>query len=124
VANEPIGGDPPLPLLHILQPGEVVDVQAIAQDVVIAVTDHRLIVADERHTILYLPFADVRRVQFDIEQGRAATLVIVPEHVTDEPQVLSVPIQRLRETAAALALVGERLPHPHLRKATESEEAG
>jgi hypothetical protein len=99
----------PPPLLHILQPGEVVQHHAVAQDVVIAVTDHRLILADHRRTILDVPFSGLRRIQFDIERGRAATLVIVPEHISDEPQVLAVPIPRLREVAGTLAVVGERL---------------
>jgi hypothetical protein len=93
---------------------------------VIAVTDHRLILADNRRTILDVPFSGLRRIQFDIERGRAATLVIVPEHISDEPQVLAVPIPRLREVAGTLAVVGERL-NEQLRSAdaeAASSEAG
>jgi hypothetical protein len=53
--------------------------------------------------------------QFDIERGRPATLVIVPEHITNWPRVLSIPMETLREVALVLARVGERL--------NESEEA-
>ena len=48
-----------------------------------------------------------RELQFDIERGKAATLVIVPE--TREPRVVAIQIPELRETALALALIGRRL---------------
>jgi hypothetical protein len=97
------------PLPHILEPGEVVETHATAQDVVIAVTSHRLIVADDDRTVIDVPFSELRRIQFDIERGRPAALVIVPEHIRDEPRVLSVQVAELREAARALALIGERL---------------
>ena len=97
------------PLPHVLKPGEVLETHANAQDAVIAVTNQRLIVADDGRPVFDVPFSGVRRVQFDIERDRPASLVIVPERITDEPQVLNVPIPRLRETALALALIGERI---------------
>jgi hypothetical protein len=108
--NQPerAAGAPP-PLLHILQPGEIVQAHTRAADVLIAVTSQRLIVADDDRTLLDIAFSQLRRVQFDIERGRSATLVIVPEQARDEPQVIAVPIAKLAEVAAALALLGQRL---------------
>lgn len=94
---------------YILQPGEVLETHATAQDALIAVTSHRLIVTEGRRTVLDIPFSNVRRIQFDVERGRDATLVIVPEHVSNEPPVVGVPIPKLRETAHVLAVIGERL---------------
>ena len=101
--------DPSFPLPHILQPGEVVESQAVAEDSVLAVTSQRIILAEGDRTVLDLPFSGLRRGQFDVERGRVATLVIVPEHVTHEPRVVAIPIPKLRETALALARIGERL---------------
>jgi hypothetical protein len=98
-----------LPPPHILQPGEVLETQAAAQDALIAVTNQRLIVTEGERIVLDIPFSELRRVQFDIERGRRATLVFVPEHVAHEPRVVAVPHAALKDTAVALALVGERL---------------
>lgn len=100
---------------HALQPGEVLETHATSDDVVIAVTSHRLVMTDGARTIVDLPFSGLRRVQFDIERGRAATLVIVPE--SEEPQVVPIRIAELRSTAIAMAAIGGRLndsePHPN-----------
>ena len=101
--------DRQFPLPHILRPGEVVEEQAVANNALIAVTQERLFVAEGEKSVLDIPFSELRRVQFDIERGRDATLVIVPEHVSDWPRVVSVPVPNLRETALVLARVGERM---------------
>jgi hypothetical protein len=54
----------------------------------------------------------VRRIQFDIERTRPATLVIVPEHPAQEPQVLAIPNTELSQAAAALSFIGERIADP------------
>jgi hypothetical protein len=97
------------PLPHILQPGEVLETRAAAQDAVVAVTSRRLMVTEGERLVLDVPFSELRRVQFDIERGRPATLVIVPEHIANEPRVVAVPISSLRDAALALAAIGERL---------------
>jgi len=99
----------PFALPHILQPGEILETQADAEDAVIVVTSQRLIVAEGERLVLDVPFTELRRIQFDIERGRHATLVIVPEHIANEPRVVAVPISTLRDAAHALAVVGERL---------------
>ena len=55
------------------------------------VTDHRLAVSNEERLALDIEIAALRRIQFDIERDRPATLVIVPDHALDEPQVLAIP---------------------------------
>ncbi|HTK46004.1 MAG TPA: hypothetical protein VL749_11710 [Patescibacteria group bacterium] len=97
------------PLPHVLQPGEVVESQAVAGGAVIAVTEQRLVVAESDRVVLDVPFSELRRIQFDIERGRDATLVIVPEHISNWPRIVSVPVAALRETAATLARIGERI---------------
>ena len=59
--------------------------------------------------MLNVPINGLRRIQFDIERQRPATLVIVPEDPGDEPQVLAVAAGHYREVADALVIVGERL---------------
>jgi hypothetical protein len=97
------------PLPHILHPGEVVETQAVVENSAIAVTKERLVVVEDDRTVLDIPFDELRRIQFDIERGRAATLVIVPEHISNWPRIVSVPVPYLRDTAAVLARIGERI---------------
>jgi len=97
------------PALNRLEPGETVQALARAADAALLVTDRRLAVADEDRLALDIPFDGLRRIQFDIERQRPATLVIVPEHPANEPQVLAVPPERFDEVTRALALIGARL---------------
>jgi hypothetical protein len=96
-------------VLHLLQPGEELTIHAGTARGTIAVTDRRLIVTDGGRTVLDLAFADVRRLQFDIERGRPATLVVVPEHPSDEPRVLDVPRDGYEAVATAFVRIGQRL---------------
>ena len=76
----------------------------------IVVTDQRLAVADEEERLaLDIEIAALRRIQFDIERDPQATLVIVPDHALDEPQVLAIPPDQLPAVAEALAYIGQRL---------------
>jgi hypothetical protein len=97
------------PLPHVLRPGEVVETQAVVEGSAIAVTRDRLIVVEGEQTLLDIPFGELRRVQFDIERGRDATLVIVPEHISNWPRIVSIPVRFLRDAAAVLARIGERI---------------
>jgi hypothetical protein len=92
-----------------LAPDEHVQARARASDAVLAVSDRRLIVATRERIALSIGFEYLRRIQFDIERDRPATMVIVPEEAHNEPQVLAIPPAELRATAEALALVGEQL---------------
>jgi len=51
----------------------------------------------------------LRRIQFDVERRRPATLVLVPELPRDEPQVLAIEPERYEEVADALVIIGRRL---------------
>ena len=77
----------PLPL----EPGEQVQVVARTDSARLALTDQRLIVVVDDRVTLRVPFEGLRRIQFDVERTRPATLVIVPERPSDEPQVLAPP---------------------------------
>ena len=73
------------------------------------VTDERLLVLTQERQLLDVPLDEVRRIQFDIERRRPATLVIVPEHPSHQPQVLAVHHDYYDEVAQALVLVGRRI---------------
>ena len=96
-------------LLHALEPGEQLRARARATDAVLAVTDRRLVVAADKRIALAVPLGDVRRIQFDIERSRPATLVIVPESAHHETQVLSIPPEHYQATAEALVVIGLEL---------------
>jgi hypothetical protein len=100
-----------LQVLHLLQPGERVELGLGSFGAELRVTDRRLLVTDADAVRLDIPYERLRRIEFDLEAGRAATLVVVPHHPDDEPQVLSVPSDQLHVAAELLAFVGERLPH-------------
>ena len=97
----------------ILEPGERIRVTARAKDSILAVTDRRLVVAASDRIALATPLTEIRRVQFDIERSRPATLVIVPEQAHDEPQVLAIAPDEYRAAADALVTLGLVLSEPH-----------
>ncbi len=107
--DQPLNEATSHPALSRLQPGETVQALAKAATASLLVTDRRLAVADEDRLALDIPFDGLRRIQFDIERERPATLVIVPEHPAHEPQVIAVPPERFDEVTRALALIGARL---------------
>ena len=77
--------------LEVLEPDEVLRAHSRARDAMIAVSDRRLIVAARERVALSIGFDELRRIQFDIERDRPATMVIVPEEAHHEPQVLAIP---------------------------------
>jgi hypothetical protein len=93
-------------VLAALEPDEEVRAYTRSTGPVLAVTNRRVVVADERRVALAIPIEGVRRIQFDIERQRPATLVIVPEGAGDEPQVLAIPPEGYRDAAAALVAMG------------------
>lgn len=101
--------DPEHPVARRLRPGERIQVHIPVAATEIVVTDHRLAVSDEDRLALDIEIAALRRIQFDIERDRPATLVIVPDHALDEPQVLAIPPDQLPAVAEALAYIGQRL---------------
>jgi hypothetical protein len=97
------------PALRALEPDEEIHVQAQAGESVVVVTDRRLAVASQERLALDVPIDNLRRVQFDIERDRPATLVVVPQRPLDEPQVLAVRPAEYEAVAQALVVIGRRL---------------
>ena len=96
-------------MLRDLQPGEQVHTVVKATSTRILVTDRRIAVAQEERVALDVEIDHIRRIQFDIERDRPATLVIVPELPSHEPQVLAIPPDTYQAVGDALAYVGRRL---------------
>jgi hypothetical protein len=119
--NPQSNGDVEPYVLEVLEPDEVLRARARARDAVIAVSDRRLIVAARERVALSIGFDELRRIQFDIERDRPATMVIVPEEAHYEPQVLAIPPQEFKATAEALALIGLQLANIRQRESRASE---
>jgi hypothetical protein len=102
-------GDLEPSLLHILQPGEELDVQARAIDGVVAVTSKRLVVTSGGRVALDVPYTELRRIQFDIERDRPATFVIVPDNPSNPPEVLAIPVGEYDNAARVIAVIGQRI---------------
>jgi len=96
-------------LLRILQPDEELDVQAQAMDGIVAVTNRRLVITNNARVVLDVPYGEVRRIQFDIERGRPATFVVVPDDPSNPPEVLAIPVSEYEDAGRVLALIGERI---------------
>lgn len=92
-----------------LPDGERVLIAARTSPGVVAITDRRMVIGDEHRVAMDLPVEALRRIQFDVERGRPATLVLVPQEPHHEPQVLAVPLEELEAVARAVYLVGARL---------------
>ena len=97
------------PALRILQPDEEVTLIVQAVEAVVLVTDRRLVVATDQHVELDAVFADIRRIQFDVERDVPATFVVVPEHIQHEPQVLRVEAAEILQAARAIAVISDHL---------------
>jgi hypothetical protein len=93
-----------------LQSDEQVQIEALAHEARLVVTDRRVaVVSRPDRPDLDIPFDSLRRIQFDIERERPATLVIVPEHPADSPQVLAIPPEQYAAVGQALVAIGHRL---------------
>lgn len=97
-----------VPYLSILGPDEQVQVEARATDALMLVTDRRVAVAVQDRLAMAVPFESLRRIQWDVERDRHATLILVPEHVADTPQVLVIPPEEYAAVGHAIALIGGR----------------
>jgi hypothetical protein len=97
------------PILREVAQGETIEVRARAGTADLLVTDRRLAVASQERLLLDVPIDGLRRIQFDIERERPATLVVVPDDARYEPQVLAVPPAQYRDVADALVIIGRQL---------------
>jgi hypothetical protein len=84
-------------MLTALESDESLQATARGTDAVLEVSDRRLIVKARERIALSVPIEGLRRIQFDIEKRRPATLVIVPGEPQDEPQVLAIPPEEFGE---------------------------
>ena len=76
----------------------------------VVVTDQRLAVANAQRVALNVELRKIRRIQFDIERERPATMVIVPDDPRHQAQVVTVPPEQYDAASSAIAYVG-RLIH-------------
>lgn len=83
--------------------------QASADGHVVLVTDDHIRVGTGDHVVLDVPIADLRRIQFDIERDRPATLVIVPHDGWRDSQVIMVEPSEYEGVCAVLALIGRKM---------------
>ncbi len=97
------------PVAQILEPDEAIELVANARAQRIILTDRRVAVADDDRVALHVPYRALRRIEFDIERERPATLVIVPESPHIEPQVLVVRPEDYADVARVLVAIGRRL---------------
>ena len=96
-------------IARLLEPGEQVAHATTAGEALLAVTSRRVAVVEGDRTALDIAVESVRRIQFDIEKTRPATLVIVPEEPSSAPQVLTVRPEEYQDVADALVTIGHRL---------------
>ena len=107
---EPIGEVAPDEILQLLDPDEPIALSLETHDAKLRVTDRRLIVTSEDRVRLAIIYEDLRRIEFDLEYARPAVLVVVPQRVSDPPQILAIERPELHCAAEILAFVGQRLP--------------
>jgi hypothetical protein len=96
-------------IVRLLQPGEELAHATTAGEAMLAVTSRRIAIVENDRTALDIAIESVRRIQFEIEKTRPATLVIVPEEPHFAPQVLSVRPEEYQPVADALVTIGQRL---------------
>jgi hypothetical protein len=94
---------------ELLEPGEDIRQTATAGNALLAVTDRRVAVVEQDRTALVVDIEGLRRIQFDIEKARPATLVIVPEQAEYDSQVLTVEPAEYQAVADALVAIGRDL---------------
>jgi hypothetical protein len=76
---------------------------------VIELRTGRITVSDSLGVTLDVPINELRRVQFDIEAQRPATVAFVPASSRHAPVVLAVGHETYREVADVLVLIGDHL---------------
>lgn len=88
---------------------EDIRAQASADGHLVTVTDDSVRVASGDGVQLDVPIKDVRRIQFDIEHDRPATLVIVPHAAWRDSQVIMVEPNDYEGVCHALAVLGMKM---------------
>lgn len=94
--------------LRAIAPQDIL-AQTNADGHVVIVTNDVLRVGAGDIVRLNVPIKNLRRIEFDIERNRPATLIIVPDAPSDEPQVIMVDPDDYEGVAHALAILGMRM---------------
>lgn len=113
----PSEDQPDLQITQLLEPDEQLHVHAEVTDARMLVTDRRVAVAINVRVAMAVPVEGLRRIQFDVERDRHATLVLVPDHPADPPQVLVIPPHQYAAVGQAIALIGQRFANSTRRRA-------
>jgi hypothetical protein len=95
--------------LHAALDGDEIRVRGHATNGAFAVTDRRLLVSGDRGLLLNVPFGTIRRVQFDLELGRPASIAFVSNDPRDEPVLLNVPPEQYAAVSELLLAIGRQL---------------
>lgn len=99
---------PKRPPLREITPQDI-RAQASVDGHTLVVTDELVRVGAADRVVLDVPMEDVRRIQFDIERDRPATLVIVPDSAWRDSQVIMVEPHEYEGVCQALAVIGMRM---------------
>jgi hypothetical protein len=97
------------PVLEALLGDEQVEVYLETEESALAVTDRRVIVASENHTMLDVQMNELRRIELTIEKGRAPLLTIVPERPTDVPQFIAIEPGQFDKVCELISSLGSRV---------------
>ena len=114
---------PKHPVLRDIDPNDI-RAQATADGQMVVVTDKLLRVGSPDRVMLDVAIDSLRRIQFDIERDRPATMVIVPLSPSDEPQIIVVQPDDYESVARALAFIGQQMSVAHQPEDTASASAG
>lgn len=99
---------PKRPPLRAIAPQDI-RAQASADGHNLVVTDDLVRVGAADRIVLDVPLEDLRRIQFDIERDRPATLVIVPDAGWRDSQVIMVEPDEYEGLCQALAVIGMKM---------------
>ena len=96
-------------LFDALRPGERVIEVVQVDGATLILTSDRIAVGADKRVQFDVRIAGLRRIQFDIEAERPATLSIVPESAATEPSILTVMPHAYDDVARMLASLGAQL---------------
>jgi hypothetical protein len=97
------------PILRRLGPKEVVRGLVEGIEGRLVLTNRRVFITEQGRITLDVPIEGLRLVEFDLENQRPATVIIVPEHPSDPPRQLAIEPQQYDEVASVLAQLGPRI---------------
>ena len=81
-----------------LDPDERVDLVARMDGALVVLTDHRVVVQEGDRTALDVDLGGIRRIEFDLERGRAATLILVPHDPRQTRRCWQCPTRRWKRS--------------------------